>query len=196
MNASDLQTTQTPTDYTQLDDATLVTACLAGDEQAWVTLLERYNRLIYTIPLRFGFTKGMADEIHQETCLIMLEKMDTLRDRAQLRSWIITVARRACIKRWRGKSIEEVDLAAAEQIGHHSNVEENLGRLEEQFLIQEAFAQLSERCQQLLQNLFLTDPPLTYEEIAEQLGISLGSIGPTRSRCLGKLRREVERLQR
>ena len=182
-------------EYTQLDDATLVSACLNGDEQAWVTLLERYNRLIYTIPLRFGFTKAMADEIHQETCLIMLEKLDTLQDREQLRSWLMTVTRRACIKRWRTKTVEEVELTDAEQVGY-STIEENMGRLEEQFLIQEAFTQISDRCQHLLQSLFLTDPPLSYDEISEQLDISLGSIGPTRSRCLDKLRREVERLQR
>ena len=182
-------------EYTQLDDATLVSACLNGDEQAWVTLLERYNRLIYTIPLRFGFTKAMADEIHQETCLIMLEKLDTLQDREQLRSWLMTVTRRACIKRWRTKTIEEVELTDAEQVGY-STIEENMGRLEEQFLVQEAFTQISERCQHLLQSLFLTDPPLSYDEISEQLDISLGSIGPTRSRCLDKLRREVERIQR
>ena len=182
-------------EYTQLDDATLVSACLNGDEQAWVTLLERYNRLIYTIPLRFGFTKAMADEIHQETCLIMLEKLDTLQDREQLRSWLMTVTRRACIKRWRTKTVEEVELTDAEQVGY-STIEENMGRLEEQFLVQEAFTQISERCQHLLQSLFLTDPPLSYDEISEQLDISLGSIGPTRSRCLDKLRREVERIQR
>ncbi len=182
-------------EYTQLDDSTLVSACLNGDEQAWGTLLERYNRLIYTIPLRFGFTKAIADEIHQETCLIMLEKLDTLQDRSQLRSWLMTVTRRACIKRWRAKGVEEVELMDTEQ-ARHATIEENMGRLEEQFLIQEAFTQISGRCQQLLQSLFLTDPPLTYDEISEELGISLGSIGPTRSRCLDKLRREVERLQR
>lgn len=187
------------TDYKQRDDATLVTACLKGDEQAWVTLLDRYNRLIYTIPLRFGFSKAMADEIHQETCLIMLEKLDTLQNRQQLRSWLMTVTRHACIKRWRKKNVEEVELASAEHIGQadgQATVEDSLARLEEQFLIQEAFAHLSPRCQQLLRGLFLTDPPLTYEEISEQLDISLGSIGPTRSRCLAKLRRQVIRLQR
>ena len=189
--------TETPSphlEYSQLDDDALVTACLEGDEQAWVTLLERYNRLIYTIPLRFGFSKAMADEIHQETCLIMLEKLDTLRDRQQLSSWLMTVTRRACIKRWRTNKMEEVELTDTDHIDD-SDLEDNITNLEEQFLIQEAFTKLSDRCQQMVQALFLTDPPLTYEELAEQLGISLGSIGPTRARCLDKLKREVERLR-
>ena len=184
-----------PSDYSQLDDSILIAACLEGVELAWVALLERYNRLIYTIPLRFGFSKALADEIHQETCLIMLEKMDTLRNRQQLSSWIITVTRRACIKRWRTPRMEEVELSTATDMGE-STLEENILHLEEQFLIQEAFTRLAERCQQMIQALFLTEPSRTYEEIAEQLGISLGSVGPTRARCLDKLRREVERLER
>lgn len=181
-------------DFTKLEDDALVTACLAGNEQAWIALLERYNRLIYTIPLRFGFSKSLADEIHQETCLIMLEKMDTLRDRQQLSSWIMTVTRRACIKRWRSKRTEEVELSETAYIDD-SSLEETITNLEEKFLIQESFAKLSDRCQYLVQALFLSDPPLTYEEIAEHLEISLGSVGPTRARCLEKLKREVERLR-
>lgn len=191
----DTESSPTLLDNSQLDDAALVTACLEGDEQAWVTLLARYNRLIYTIPLRFGFSKAMADEIHQETCLIMLEKMETLRDRQQLSSWIMTVTRRACIKRWRTNKTEEIELTDTDHI-EESNLDEHIMQLEAQFLIQESFARLSESCQQLIQALFLTEPPLAYEEIAEQLEISLGSVGPTRARCLDKLRREVERLQR
>jgi len=181
-------------DYSQRDDAALVTACLKGEELAWVALLERYNRLIYTIPLRFGFSKAMADEIHQETCLIMLEKMDTLRNRQQLSSWLMTVTRRACIKRWRNKNAEEVELTETAHVDE-SHLEEKISHLEETFLLQEAFAKLSDRCQHMVQALFLTEPPLTYEEIAKQLDISLGSVGPTRARCLDKLKREVERLQ-
>ncbi len=184
-----------PLDYTQLDDPSLVEKCLEGDEQAWVILLERYNRLIYTIPLRFGFSKALADEIHQETCLIMLEKMDTLRDRQQLSSWLMTVTRRACIKRWRSNKAEEVELMEGDHI-QDTNLEENISHLEEQFLVQEAFARLSDRCKQMIEALFLKDPPLSYEEIAEKLEISLGSVGPTRARCLDKIKREVERLEK
>lgn len=195
--SSSKNTKSSPTllNYSELEDESLVTACLIGDEQAWETLLARYNRLIYTIPLRFGFSKAMADEIHQETCLIMLEKMDTLRDRQQLSSWIMTVTRRACIKRWRTNKTEEIELSDTAHTVE-SNLDENIMQLEAQFLIQESFKRLSERCQQIVEALFLREPPLTYEEIAEQLEISLGSVGPTRARCLDKLRREVERLQR
>lgn len=181
--------------YAHQDDAFLVAACLDGDEQAWATLLERYQRLMYTIPLRFGYSKAIADEIYQEACLVMLEKLHTLQNRTQLRTWLVTVTRRACIQRWRNRKLEEEELSHLEP-AKQAHIEEQLSRIEEQFLMQTALAQLSPRCQQLLQALFLHDPPMSYEKVTELLGISHGSIGPTRSRCLDKLRREVERLQR
>lgn len=177
-----------------LDDSDLITACLTGDEQAWLVLLERYSRLIYSIPLRFGLPKSVADEIFQETCLILLEKLNTLRDREHLSSWLITVTRRGCIQRWRRKDIETVELQETNQ-ALETTLEEVLLRLERQHLVQRALTELSPRCQQLLKALFFADPPPSYEEIAGKLAISTGSIGPTRARCLEKLRQQIVLLE-
>ena len=70
--------------FSKLDDPDLIAACLAGEEQAWVALIERYNRLIYTIPWRAGFSKAVVDEIFQETCVILLEGLENLHDRRRL----------------------------------------------------------------------------------------------------------------
>ena len=177
------------------NDADLIEACLDGDEHAWRTLLERYNRLIYTIPLRMGFSKVVADEVFQEVCLILLEKLDTLRDRSRLSSWIMTVTRRTCIHRLRKKQpVQGIDIVKVSG-PIESTPEDKLLHLEEKRRVQLAFERLSPRCQRLLRALFIEDPPLTYEIIAEELDMALGSIGPTRSRCLEKLRQQLIKLE-
>ncbi|MBW1859137.1 MAG: sigma-70 family RNA polymerase sigma factor [Deltaproteobacteria bacterium] len=176
------------------NDADLIEACLAGDERAWKILVERYSRLIYTIPLRLGFSKIVADEIFQETCVTLLEKLDTLRDRTRLSSWLMTTTRRACIHRWRQKQVVQVDLTETTETTK-GTPESDLLYLEEQHRVQLAFERLPSRCQQLLKALFVQDPPCSYEAIAGELDMPIGSVGPTRNRCLKKLRQEFVRLE-
>jgi len=175
-------------------DADLIEACLAGDERAWKVLVERYSRLIYTIPMRMGCSQIVAEEVFQETCVTLLEKLDTLRDHNRLSSWLMTVTRRACIHRWRQKELTQVELTdAAGPV--EGTPETKLLRLEEQHRVQLAFERLSQRCRRLLRALFVADPPRPYKAIAEELDMPLGSIGPTRRRCLEKLRQKYTRLE-
>lgn len=188
---SNLANNSTQPDWSELPDPDLIQACLDGQEEAWTALVERYSRLIYTIPLRFGMHKQVADEIFQETCLIMLEKLDTLQDRERLSSWIITVARRACIQRWRRNDrVQLVEIHETHSVSH-TDLDVGMVQIEQQHIIERAMARLNPRCQELLTALFFDHPPKTYEEITEQMNIALGSIGPTRSRCLKKLREEI-----
>jgi RNA polymerase sigma factor (sigma-70 family) len=177
-------------------DGDLVDACLRGDETAWASLIRRYRRLIYTVPLRFGMPLSAAEEIFQEVSLILLQKLHTVRDETRLSAWIVTVTRRACIQRWRrlpaAISIDELTDHPDEI---DSNMEEALLNLERRHALQQAMEQLDERCHKLIQALFLTDPPSSYQEIAQALGVPEGSIGPTRARCLDKLRRIVADIQ-
>ena len=183
----------TENDLSKWNDADLIGACLGGDEQAWAVLIDRYSRLIYTIPLRFGFSKPIADEIFQESCLILLEKLDTLRDRQRIGSWLVTVTRRACIQRWRRKTTQTADLQESGEIPH--DIEDEILRVEQQYLVQQALANLEPRCVQLLKWLFFDTPSPSYNDIAEELDMPKGSIGPTRSRCLDKLRQEIVKLE-
>lgn len=179
------------------EDALLVQACLEGNESAWNALIERYSRLIYSIPLRYGVPQALADEIFQETCLILLEKLDTLRDRARVSSWIITTTRRLCMQNWRqNKKLqttpieEDMDFDSGEETVEHSMLQ-----LEQQHLVYEALLNMTERDQALLRALYFDVPPRPYAEIAESLSIPVGSIGPLRARGLKKLRREMMRLE-
>jgi RNA polymerase sigma factor (sigma-70 family) len=176
-------------DWQQAPDTTLIEACLQGDEEAWAALVERYSRLIYSIPIRFGFSQTIADEVFQETCLALLEGMHTLQNHDRLSSWLMTVSRRACIRRIRQKAGVEMEEDWETAVpANDPPLENTLIQLEQQNLIYQAIKSLSPHCQQLLTTMFLTEPAPSYEEIASQLDIPVGSIGPYRSRCLKKLR--------
>lgn len=171
-----------------LDDEYLVTACLSGDEDAWVTLLARYSRLIYTVPLRFGFAQAIAEEIFQEVCLTLLEKLATLRDRRRFSSWLVTVTRRTCLQRLRyQKALHSLELGEEKALALHTP-EAAILLLEQQEIVHRSLAKLDVRCQSLVRALFFEAVSPSYEEIAKALQLPQGSIGPTRARCLEKLR--------
>jgi RNA polymerase sigma factor (sigma-70 family) len=174
-------------DYTS--DSELVDACLEGDDTAWRCLIERYERLIYSIPLRLGLSQAAADDVFQEVCLTLLEKLHTLRDRTRLQAWIVTVTRRTAIahsRRWStatnlddGQDLEDPEDKEGETL---------VMRLEQRHVLEQGLDRLDARCQKLIRALFLHNPAPSYEELAKELGLAEGSIGPTRARCLEKLR--------
>lgn len=177
-----------------MEDSQLIEACLAGEEAAWTALIQRYSRLIYTIPLRFGFPRVIADEVFQETCLVLLEGLEGLRDRQRISSWLMTVGRRACIQRIRQRQENDQPLEVIENKYQTPSLESELIWLEQQQLVHTALAKLAPRCQQLLKALFFTVPPPSYEEIARDLDTSVGNIGGTRIRCLKKLYQELVKI--
>lgn len=185
----------TTPNWHQVKDSELIQSCLDGHEQAWQALIHRYSRLIYAIPLRFGIPQPLAEEIFQETCMILLEKLDTLQNTERLNSWLMTVTRRLCIQLWRQNdrdpqvALHDIDVTA------DGSIEAELLQIEQYHFIHEALDRLPERDRQLLHALFFEIPPLTYDLIAEKFDIALGSIGPTRARSLKKLHRELTRLE-
>ncbi len=179
------------------DDSELVALCLAGDQSAWVLLIGRYSRLIYSVPLRFGFSNQVADEIFQEVCLLLLENLGELRDVTRLSAWLVTTTKRKSIQYWRThQKVQLSDIEAIEELGEYDEVDEQLDLIAQKHLIQEAIGLLAQRDRDLLTALFLADPPWTYERIAAELGIPTGSIGPNRRRSLNKLRAAIIRLEK
>lgn len=176
---------------TQQTDAQLISACLAGESAAWDKLIGRYSPLIYTIPLRFGFSPMLADEMFQQTCIILLEKLDTLQNSDRLSAWLVTVTRRHCIHHLRRqkeeRSLDEVELAA-----DAPSVEQMVSIWEQRQHVLTKLATLGDKCEQLLTLLFLQEPQPSYDDIAARLGMAVGSIGATRRRCLQRLRDRME----
>lgn len=187
------------TSFINDNDEILVQECLAGNEDAWAHLFHHYSRLIYKIPLSFGFPHLEAEEIFQETAIEIVNCLSTLHSPSHLRSWIVTIARRVCIRRFRSaKRYSTVDIALIESINGDDvdTLEAMLIRLEEYSLLRRALSALEPKCYTLLSELFLKEPSLSHAEIAAMLNVPLGSIGPTRARCLEKLRKQVERITR
>ena len=171
-------------------DQALINACLAGNELAWGYLINRYSRLIYAIPLRFGLSEMLADEVFQDVCVTLLNKIDTLHSVDRLSAWITTVTRRTSINLLRQikpeVAIEDIELGDGAQ-----PIEGDIVQLEQAALIYEALPLISDRCQHLIRVLFLQPKAPSYETLAADLGISTGSIGPTRIRCLKKLKQTI-----
>jgi RNA polymerase sigma factor (sigma-70 family) len=190
-----------PTAYAHLSDSELVSACLENDSQAWETLILRYQRLIYSIPVKQGFSSVDAADVFQSVCLILLKKLPSLRKQEKLFSWLMTTTTRECWRvatQWKRESVgderqpHDPSNRLAEVPATDPLAEEERLALEQQQIVREAIERLPERCRQLISLLFYSQDEPSYTEISRQMNIPIASIGPTRARCLQKLKKDLE----
>jgi RNA polymerase sigma factor (sigma-70 family) len=182
-------------------DRSLVLACRQGEADAWEVLVNRYQRLIFTIPLRAGLDEDRAAEVFQHTFAALLKHLDRIEQPERVRAWLVTTARRESL-RIASQLKAELTFSDTDEANGQASYEdvpgdellpgEELERIEEQHLIRAAIANLDERCRRLLTMLFYLPDPPPYGEIAAALGMPEGSLGPTRARCLQKMRRRLE----
>jgi RNA polymerase sigma factor (sigma-70 family) len=163
-----------------------------GDEQAWDALVEQYAPLIWWICRRYRLGRDDADDVGQSVWMRLVDQLDKIRDPAALPGWLATTTQREC---WRvvgaARGPNAVVCALdAETVpdGQARVVEQELLAAECRAALREAFAHLPPEGQRLIAML-VADPPVPYAEISVRLGIPIGSIGPTRSRCLDRMRR-------
>lgn len=170
---------------------TLVSEANAGDPEAWNAIVDRYASLIWSICLGFRLNQADAADVSQTVWLRAVEKLATIRVAAALPGWLATTTRRECIKVSKARSSgpwELTDFTTDRNVDAEvSAVDSALLAAERRAMVREGFAQLPEHCQRLLA-LLVGSEPQSYAEISGQLDIPVGSIGPTRSRCLEKLR--------
>jgi RNA polymerase sigma factor (sigma-70 family) len=176
----------------ELQVTDLVTRARDGDQQAWDALVERYAPLIWSICRRYQLGGADAEDAAQTVWLRLVDQLDKVRDLAAIAGWLATTTRRECCRvlraargpqaAWRELDAETIPDQQAR------STEQELLAAERHAALREALAQLTPRDQQLLA-ILTADPPVPYTEISARLGISVGSIGPTRGRCLDKLRR-------
>jgi len=167
----------------------LVARARDGDQAAWDQIVERYAPLVWATCRRYGLSGVDIDDVGACVWLRLVERLDTIRDPAALPGWLATTVRRECLHllRFKGRQVlvgDDERLADAEG----QAAEEWLLTQERHIALRAAFALLPEHCRRLLALLF-TDPPTPYAEISAATGTAIGAIGPTRQRCLGKLRR-------
>jgi RNA polymerase sigma factor (sigma-70 family) len=182
-------------------DDTLLLACRRGDEAAWAELVNRYQRLIYAIPLRAGLDEEQAADVFQGVFAILIERLDDIEEPSRLNAWLVTTAKR---ETWRvtrrlmaarsTTASTTADPGAAEALPDDAPLPGDLlARLEEQHAVRTAVDALDGRCRELLQLLFYNPDTPPYTDMAARLGIAVGSVGPIRARCLERLRRLLER---
>lgn len=174
----------------ETEDAALVRGCLAGNQEAWEDLIDKYKRLIFSVPLRYGASPEDAADVFQSVCIEVFNSLEHLKNPDSLRSWLITVAIRQSY-RWRKKQTNYVELDAmepelAEDI---ASVPETIAQLQQEQIVRDVVAKLPPRCAELVRLLFFEQPPLPYAEVARRLGLATGSIGFIRGRCLTRLRK-------
>jgi RNA polymerase sigma factor (sigma-70 family) len=174
-------------------DGELLAACADGETWAWDGLVERYKRLVYSIPLRVGLSEEDAADVFQTVFTLLVKQLRKIREPQALAKWLITTTKRESWSVCRKRSREPVDsdnLAtfASPDEEEHPDSRPGEGFWIDQALIQDALAQLGDRCQELLKLLYYDPNEPSYEEISGRLGLPLGSIGPNRARCLEKMR--------
>src|SRR5580693_2125033 len=188
---------RTRKDRTPMRDDPVITALVAraanGQEQAWDALVERYAPLIWSICRRHRLGDADADDVGQRVWLQLADHLDQVREPAALPGWLATTTRRECARVQRAAhrahaagQTPDTDTIPDQ---HAQTVEQQLLDAERHAALREAFARLPPCCQQLI-TLLIQDPPVPYATISATLNIPVGSIGPGRSRCLDRLRRD------
>lgn len=182
-------------DAKQHSDLELIDQCLAGNESAWESLIDRYKRLIVSIPYGYGFSEEDCSDIFQAVCMDLLSELARLRERKALAGWLIQVTRNKCFHRkhslLRRRGIETSTFEVASCSGEPEGL---VSQLEKQHILQQALAEASPQCQELINMLFFATPPRPYVEVAQRLRLARGSIGFARRDCLDKLRDRLEQL--
>jgi RNA polymerase sigma factor (sigma-70 family) len=170
----------------------LVTRARKGDQQAWDALVDRYAPLVWSICRRYGLGDADAKDVSQNVWLRLVDHLGSLRDPAAIPGWLVTTTQRECIRAVRAANNPRLAALAPEvedvpdpEIG---TVEQEVLIAERHAALREAFSDLPPCCQQLIA-LLIEDPPVPYAQISAKLGIPVGSIGPSRGRCLDRLRR-------
>jgi RNA polymerase sigma factor (sigma-70 family) len=172
--------------------AALVARVGQGEQAAWDELVERYSPLVWSICRHYQLSRHDIDDVGQNVWLLLVEHIGGLREAAALPGWLATTTKREAVRAVRAsRGRERAGLPPEEQLPPElvdATVERELIVMERNAALRAAFAELPPRCHELL-SLLMSDPPPGYGYISATLGIPVGSIGPTRARCLDRLRR-------
>jgi RNA polymerase sigma factor (sigma-70 family) len=178
-------------------DLELVRGCIKGREEDWSLLVDKYKNLVYSIPLRYGFSREEAADIFQAVCLDLIQELPKMRDPKALPKWLMQVTSHKCFRRKRHSkrmvSQDDGEVAIPEASAP-AEAEVNLREIEEEQMLREAVSGLSPRCRELIHMLFYEEPKRPYEQVAASLGLATGSIGLLRQKCLDRLKKRLDDL--
>lgn len=164
-------------------DHELIARCLNRDQGAWCDLVHRYERLVYSVAHTFCSQPDDVSDVFQQVCMELYQRLSDLRNVEALPAWLITVTRRKAhyvIRSRRGSEQLDENLP---------DLSQNLASIEDEHALERGLEQLSERCRRLINLLYFRVDEPSYAEIAKAMEMPVPSIGPTRARCLEKLRK-------
>jgi RNA polymerase sigma factor (sigma-70 family) len=166
----------------------LVGRAASGHQDAWDALVGRYENLLWSVGRAHRLDTADAADVVQTTWLRLLENLDRIEDPERLAGWLVTTARRECLRLLRRAGREVPDDLAVDLVDDVTPPPDAaLLEQERDVELWRCFGLLPERCQRLLRVLMASEPP-AYSEVSAALGMPIGAIGPTRMRCLNKLR--------
>lgn len=169
-------------------DTALLEACRAGDDVAWRALVERYERLVYSAALQTGLDRDAAVDVFQQVWLELHRSLLRIRDAQALPRWLIVTARRIAYRQAivAGRWLHDV---REDLVDPNPSPDSVVLALELRQRLEQALLDLDERCRVIIRLLFLDEQPASYEEVSKRTGLSPDSVGPTRTRCLAKLKK-------
>jgi len=168
-------------------DSDLVARCRKGDQEAWAELVNRFSRYVYAIAVRvYRLPEADAEDVFQDVFTRTWQHLDELRDDTAVRPWIATATRRLCVDRLRAGARE----APVEEVVEAEGTSDELDSIDEALMVHEAMKQLPEHCAEILDRFFARDE--SYRTIGEALDLPPGTIASRISRCLRKLRNQIE----
>lgn len=173
----------------------LVRAAAEGDEGSWELLVKRYSGRIWRVVRTYPLSDCDGADVVAITWLRLVQHLTRIRDPEATGAWLATTAKRECLRALRrnGQEYPTGDFDQLEwSYGLEGEAEAQIIEVERDLALLQLVETLPERCQLLLRAM-LIDPPLSYKEISAALGIPIGSIGPTRARCLLCVRRRIKR---
>jgi RNA polymerase sigma factor (sigma-70 family) len=172
------------------DVASLVRRAAEGDRLAWEGLVDQYARLIWSITNEFKLAESDAADVAQTTWLRLLQHIDRIQHPDRVGSWLAATARNECLRSLAARKrvvLGHEDVEPDNAAAHGPEIDERLLADERDQVVRDALSRLPRRWQRLLEML-MADPPVPYADISDELGLPMGSIGPTRKRCLARLR--------
>jgi len=168
-------------------DADLVLAVRGGDSAAFEEIVRRHQRVVFSVARTVGLDRDDAADVTQIVFAAFASSVDSLGQPEHVRAWLCTVARRHS---WR--VLERMRRESPGDVPDHIAEVDAIARADAVADLSDALDRLRPRCRDLVTALYLSRPPMSYDEVAERLGIPIGSIGPTRARCLDDLRRLLD----